>query len=204
LTGTKILNNALLSHCKTIGIITEGFDMATYQDPRTASQDLEKTYNRAVSAGADHMDDFKKNASDAVGNARDAAGNAMEGAKAAAGTAFETAKTSAAGFASETAGAFKSSIEEHKTAGASAIADAARSAREAADGFEDQAPQVASVIRGAAGAVERVSNDIKDRSVNELMDSVTDFAQRQPLAFFGCGIVAGLIVSRLLSGTSKA
>jgi uncharacterized protein YjbJ (UPF0337 family) len=193
LTGTKILNNALLSHCKTIGIITEGFDMATYQDPRTASQDLEKTYNRAVSAGADHMDDFKKNASDAVGNARDAAG-----------TAFETAKTSAAGFASETAGAFKSSIEEHKTAGASAIADAARSAREAADGFEDQAPQVASVIRGAAGAVERVSNNIKDRSVNELMDSVTDFAQRQPLAFFGCGIVAGLIVSRLLSGTSKA
>jgi uncharacterized protein YjbJ (UPF0337 family) len=178
--------------------------MTNNLDLGSASKSIENVYDKATNAASGHMDDAKKHATDAVGSARDAAGHAVEGMKGAASSAMDTARTSASGFASEAAGAFKSSIEDQKTAGAKAIADVARSAKQAADGFEDQAPQVANLIRTAAGSVERVSNDIQDRSVTELMDSVAGFAQRQPLAFFGCGILAGLVVSRLLSGSSRA
>ena len=70
--------------------------------------------------------------------------------------------------------------------------------------MEKQAPQVARMVRSAADSVERVSTDVRDQSVNDLVKSLSDFAQRQPKVFFGCGVVAGLLLSRLLRGSSAA
>jgi hypothetical protein len=113
------------------------------------------------------------------------------------------AKDSVAEFASNAADTFKSSVEEQKTAGAGAIGDVARAAKGAADNFQDRAPELANAVRNVANRVEGVSNDIRDRSVNELMGSVADFAAEKPLAFFGCGILAGLVISRLLSTSNR-
>ena len=48
-----------------------------------------------------------------------------------------------------------------------------------------------------------ISDDIRDRPINELMASVAEFAGQKPMAFFGCGILAGLVVSRLLSSSNR-
>ena len=113
-------------------------------------------------------------------------------------SAADDAKNYASSVASDAAGAFKDAVESNKTAGADAIASLARSAKGAADSIEKQSPQIASAVRSAAEGVERISTDIRDRSVGELMDSVTDFAKRQPAAFFGCGILAGMLLTRLM------
>jgi ABC-type transporter Mla subunit MlaD len=133
-----------------------------------------------------------RDAGDAIGNASEAASKAVSGARA-----------SVAEFAGNAADTFKSSVEDQKTAGAGAIGDLARAAKSAADDFQDRAPEIANTVRSVANRVEGVSNDIRDRSVNELMNSVADFAAQKPMAFFGCGILAGVVLSRLLSTSNR-
>ena len=121
-----------------------------------------------------------------------------------AAAAAGDAKTYAGAVVSDAAGAFKDAVESNKTAGADAIASLARSAKGAADSIEQQSPQIASAVRSAAEGVERISTDIRDRSVGDLMDSVTDFAKRQPAAFFGCGILAGMLLTRILRSSDRS
>jgi hypothetical protein len=64
----------------------------------------------------------------------------------------------------------------------------ARVTKGAADNFQDRAPEFANADRKVADWAEGVYNDICDRSVNELMRSVADFAAEKPLALFGVGI----------------
>ena len=126
-----------------------------------------------------------------------------EGGKAVASKLTNAAKASASDLASNAAETFKSAVEDQKTAGAGAIGDVARAAKDAADNFQDRAPELANAVRTVAGRVEGISNDIRDRSVNELMSAVTEFAGQRPMAFFGCGILAGLVISRLFSTSNR-
>ena len=64
-------------------------------------------------------------------------------------------------------------------------------------------PELANAVRTVAGRVEGISDDVRDRSLNELIASVTEFAGQKPVAFFGCGILAGLVISRLLSTSNR-
>jgi len=48
-----------------------------------------------------------------------------------------------------------------------------------------------------------MSNSVRDSSVDDILASVTEFAGKRPVAFFGCGIVAGLVISRLFSSNSR-
>ena len=49
-----------------------------------------------------------------------------------------------------------------------------------------------------------MSNDVKDKTIAEMIDSMSAFAHRQPIAFLGCGIVAGLVLSRLLAPPARS
>jgi len=40
--------------------------------------------------------------------------------------------------------------------------------------------------------------------VGELLDSVTKFAQRQPAAFFGVGILAGVVLTRIMRSSDRS
>lgn len=109
------------------------------------------------------------------------------------------AATSVSKMASGISDTLRDGVETQKNAGADAVSGLARSARNAANDIESTSPQVARLVRSSADAVESVSKNVRDQSVGELMDSVVDFAGRQPLAFFGCGILAGVIFARLLT-----
>jgi hypothetical protein len=135
---------------------------------------------------------------------KDSATTAASDLKDTAAAATNDARVYAGSLASDAAGAFKDAVESNKTAGAEAIVSLARSAKSAADSIEKQSPQVAGAVRSAAEGVERISQDIRDRSVGELMDSVTDFAKRQPATFFGVGILAGIILTRFMRTSSHS
>lgn len=112
--------------------------------------------------------------------------------------AAQAAKDTITGVASDVAESFKESVSESKTSGADAIARIARSTKDAAESMKNDAPQIAGAVRDAAERVERISNDVRDMSFNEMLDSISDFARRKPLLFVGCGLVAGIVASRLL------
>ena len=137
-----------------------------------------------------NFDNLKSNTAAAVSDLKNTAASAAG-----------DAKHYASSVASDAAGAFKDAVESNKTAGADAIASLARSAKGAADSIEKQSPQFASAVRSAAEGVERISTDIRDRSVGELMDSVTDFAKRQPAAFLGISVLAGFTAIRFLKAS---
>lgn len=115
-----------------------------------------------------------------------------------ASSAAKAAKETISGVASDVAESFKESVNDSKTSGADAIARLARSTKEAADGIEKDAPQIAGVVRDAAGRVEQISTDISNMTFTEMLDSMSDFARRKPLVFVGCGLLAGLVAARLL------
>ena len=116
-------------------------------------------------------------------------------------TLFQSAKTlgeTIGSLSEEAANSFKDSVDTHRKAGVEAIASVARSAREAADGFEDQSPHVARFVRSAAAMIERVSNDAGSQNLADLTQSILNFARRQPRLFVCCGIVVGFLAFRLL------
>jgi len=140
----------------------------------------------------------------AVNRLHDSAGVAMGDLKDAASAATGDARRYAGAMASDAAAAFTDAVESNKAAGADAIASVARSAKSAADNIEKQSPQLASLVRNTADGVERISTDIRDRSMGEIIDSISDFAKRQPTAFFGCGILAGVVLARFLGSSNRS
>jgi uncharacterized protein YbjQ (UPF0145 family) len=143
--------------------------------------------------------------SDPLGETKQAGAKLKETASAAIGdvqnlasTAAQEGKAYAGAVASDASSAFKEAVETNKAAGADAVVNLARSAKDAADGIEGTSPQIAKIVRNAADGVEKISTDIRDGSISELLEAVTDFAKRRPAAFFGCGIVAGIVLSRLM------
>ena len=158
-----------------------------------AWQTKDQTNSEPTGKSAAALGKLKSSAAETVTNLKDAAASVSTDAKDYAGS-----------MASDAAGAFKEAVESNKTAGADAIVNIAHSVKEAADGIEKQSPQVAGMVRSAAEGVERISTDIRDRNVGELFDSVTKFAQRQPAAFFGVGILAGVVLTRLMRSSDRS
>jgi len=135
---------------------------------------------------------------------KETASTAMEDVKNLASAATDEGTSYAGAVASDASSAFKEAVESNKAAGADAIVNLARSAKDAADGMESTSPTIAKVVRNAADGVEKISTDIRDRNVGELFETVTDFAKRQPAAFFGCGILAGIVLSRVMRGSDRS
>ncbi|WP_244571073.1 MULTISPECIES: hypothetical protein [Mesorhizobium] len=144
------------------------------------------------------------NSKEALNKLKTSASETATHLKTAAASVSTDARDYAGSVVSDAAGAFKEAVETNKTAGADAIANIAHSVKEAADGIEKQSPQVAGMVRSAAEGVERISTDIRDRNVGELLESVTKFAQRQPAAFFGVGILAGVVLTRIMGSSNRS
>ena len=159
---------------------------------------MSSTHNTFPNRTSD-FSDARKEGAKAINSAGESVSKLASAAKASASDLV----SSASDIAGNAADTFKSAVEDQKKAGAGAIGDVARAAKGAADNFQDRAPELANAVRTVADRVEGVSNDIRDRSLNELMSSVTEFAGQKPMAFFGCGILAGVVISRLLSSSNR-
>ena len=95
-------------------------------------------------------------------------------------------------------------LDQPIATGADFVGELARSARGLADNLGDGAPQLAQMVRRAAGAAESLSHDIRDKSVHELADVTKDFARRQPALFVGAAAAAGFLLARFIKAGVSA
>lgn len=93
--------------------------------------------------------------------------------------------------------------EEQKSAGADRLDAVARAVHEAADKLEGNLPpRAAGYIHEAAGSIERASSAIRERSIDDIVRTVSNFAREQPAAFFGGAVLAGFALSRFLKSSA--
>jgi len=60
----------------------------------------------------------------------------------------------------------------------------------------------AEYVREAASGLERASDAVRERDLDEIIANVEDFARRQPVAFLGGAVVAGFGIARLMRSSA--
>jgi vacuolar-type H+-ATPase subunit H len=146
----------------------------------------------ALSSATEALSDLKEKSKAVVS---DAVGKAADGAM--------SARTATSQLAADLADTLREGAETQKNVGAAAVATLARLAREAARDLQGDSPEVARLVRTSADAVERVSMRVRSQSLSDLVDATGQFAVRHPVAFFGCGVLAGFVAARLLSSPQR-
>jgi ElaB/YqjD/DUF883 family membrane-anchored ribosome-binding protein len=126
------------------------------------------------------------------------AGDALSKINDAAQTAGQQAKATAVSLASEANERAKGVLSQQLTAGAEWVGFVAEATKAAADSLDRNAPKLSGFVRETAQKVERLSRDVKDRSVEELYQSASDFTRRQPALVFGSAALFGFFIFRLL------
>jgi hypothetical protein len=75
--------------------------------------------------------------------------------------------------------------------------------RQAGEELQSSQPQVAGFIGTAADQVEQAATYLRDRDASEALDNVQRIARNQPALVIGGGLVAGLVIGRLLRGGAE-
>jgi len=113
----------------------------------------------------------------------------------------ESGKSDFSGLAETATQRARSFAEEGKETAAQQIGGIATAIRGAAREFERQMPQGATVIRSAAATLESGAERLRQRSVDEWLQSFNQFAHKEPIALFGGALLAGFAFSRFLNSS---
>ncbi len=114
---------------------------------------------------------------------------------------LSTVTEAAEKFASGAKEKVNEAFREQRSAGADYLTGMAGAVRRAAGEIESEIPPAARFMRGAADQVESFAGSVKDRSPQEMLGEVQDFARRQPALFFGGAMVLGFALLRFLKST---
>jgi ElaB/YqjD/DUF883 family membrane-anchored ribosome-binding protein len=87
-------------------------------------------------------------------------------------------------------------LDQQLVRGARVVTNVARSARRAADELDNDAPQIAGLVRGMADRVEEYSTSLQNQSVTDVYQAASDFTRRQPAVVFGVAALAGFFALR--------
>jgi ElaB/YqjD/DUF883 family membrane-anchored ribosome-binding protein len=131
--------------------------------------------------------DVRAKAGEAVSKLADVAQQAGSQAKQTASSLASDANQKAKGF-----------LNQQVASGADLAGHVADSARCAADTLDQNAPQLADLVRGAAKRVEEFSRDLRGQTVEDLVRTASDFTRRQPAVVFGFASLAGFLLFRVL------
>jgi len=145
-----------------------------------------------------------ENQSTASGVAQDMrakAGEALSKVTDAAQQAGSQAKDAAASLASDASQKAKGFLNMQVSSGSDLAGHVARSVHSAADSLDQNAPQLASLARGAAERVEQFSRDIRGQTVEDLVRTASEFTRRQPALVFGLASLAGFLAFRVLKSS---
>lgn len=88
--------------------------------------------------------------------------------------------------------------DQGRKAGADAASGVGRAAGKLADSLEDEAPAVAGYVRGAGEQATRVADDLREKTVGELLDSAVEFGRSKPLLMATGAAIIGFALARLL------
>lgn len=126
------------------------------------------------------------------------AGDAMSKVSDAAQQAADTAKQTAADAASKMTSQVKELLDRQVGTGADMVGHFAHSAKRAAEDLDQNAPQLAGLVRIFADRVDGYADDLRDQSVDQLLRAATDFTRRQPALVFGMAALAGFFLFRTM------
>ena len=136
--------------------------------------------------------------------AKQSADHVVEGAKQKADELKEQTKQAAADAAADAKQQARSFAEERKDEAADRVDGVANALRNAAGSLDDQdQTAMAGYARQAASGLEQVSNAISNRSLDDLVETVEDFARRQPVAFLGGAALAGFVMARFAKSSAE-
>ena len=107
------------------------------------------------------------------------------------GAAVSESKTALSGKAEDLAGR---SVES----GAAAVSALGKTAATLAGSLEDQSPAVADYVRSTGQRIDRLADDLRDKSAGELLTIATDFGKRQPLALLAGSAIVGFALARIV------
>jgi uncharacterized phage infection (PIP) family protein YhgE len=93
--------------------------------------------------------------------------------------------------------------EQQRAAGADNVARLGRAVHEAADQIGKELPQAAGFIHSAADTLQTASSALRERSIEDMAASFSDFARRQPAAAFAGSVLAGFALARFLKSSSS-
>ena len=108
------------------------------------------------------------------------------------------AKQAATSLASEANENIKGVLNQKVGMGADMIGHVAESVRAAADNLKQNSPQLAGLVRGAADKIDEFASSTRDKTVEELFETASNFARRQPAVVFGAAAAAGFLLFRIL------
>jgi hypothetical protein len=114
------------------------------------------------------------------------------------------ARQAATSLASEANQKAKGFLNQKVTVGADFAGHIAESVKCAADNLDQNAPQLAGLVRGAADKVDGFSRDMREQTVEDLVRTASDFTRRQPALVFGLASLAGFFLFRVLKSNPSA
>ncbi|MER8427254.1 hypothetical protein NKJ46_04240 [Mesorhizobium sp. M0166] len=98
----------------------------------------------------------------------------------------------------------KEMLDRQVGSGAEVMGQLASSTKRAAEDLDANAPIVAGVVRTFANRLDGYADDLRDRSVDQLVLAASDFARRKPGLVFGLAAVAGFLTFRTLKSAPPA
>ena len=119
----------------------------------------------------------------------------------AAQSATSTAKKAASEAASTITDQVKELLDSQLASGVEMVGHIGSSAKRAADDLDQNAPQLAGLVRGLADRIEGYADDMRDQSVDQLFRSASNFTRRQPALVFGLAALAGFFAFRTIRST---
>jgi hypothetical protein len=120
-----------------------------------------------------------------------------------ASSAAEDAKTALDATSATVKDRARKVAEQQKRAGADQIGGVARAIHGAAHEIEQELPQAAGFVHDAATKLEGAAASLRDRSVDDLIGTLNNFARSQPAVFFGGAVLAGFALSRFLKSSAE-
>jgi len=138
----------------------------------------------------------------AAAEARAAAGQAAGTVKQEAAAAAETLKQEGQGILQAVQDRAQGAVEDGKRMGVEQVDGIARAIHRAASELEGTSPQLASIVHDAAGSIDNIARGLRESGPSDMVQGVTDFARRNPLAFFGASVLAGFAIARFARASS--
>jgi hypothetical protein len=120
------------------------------------------------------------------------------------GQAGQTLKAEAQSFASAAQDRVRSEAQKGTQAGAKTLGDFANAVRKAGEELAsaDQSP-ASRLVRQAADGLESLSRDLAGKEPGDLLNAVRDFGRRNPAAFIGGAVLAGIAIGRFVRASDK-
>lgn len=91
-------------------------------------------------------------------------------------------------------------VERRKDSAAQSVEDIASTLRETGQSLDDR-PNVRMFVDSAADGLETLADEIRERSLVEMVSDMEDFARRRPATFAAAAGIAGFVLARFLKSS---